>query len=301
MESEGGHTLCFEDFYPLHVLLPRVWSRPPSRSQPCLPPRCKVNQRRVLVEVRNEKPRPALEPSAGPDHPILGNCSATRHISWRNASSWRRSYHAWDAERTLGRKPLDESQTMRVTVEEAAQLLGIEKQSVKKRIQRGKLRSERDGVGTTFVYVDASETVRDEPEDGPGAVRDELLESLREQIGYLQGVIATRDRELALRAEEIRRRDTALEREQQLTAFFAERLRELKAPAHDAAPEASEEAPQSPKSPGRSDTLPDRGGGPESATDEQQGRGPIPEASSPQGATERPQEERSWWRRMFGG
>ena len=145
-----------------------------------------MNQRRALVEVRNEKPRPALEPSAGPDHPILGYCSATRHISWRNASSWRRSYHAWDAERTLGRKVLDESQTMRVTVEEAAQLLGIEKQSVKKRIQRGKLRSERVGVGTTYVYVDTSETARHEAEDGQGAVRDELVDDLREQVSYLR-------------------------------------------------------------------------------------------------------------------
>jgi hypothetical protein len=53
---------------------------------------------------------------------------------------------------------------------------------------------------------------------------------LREQIAYLQGVIATRDRELATRAEEIRRRDEALGREQQLTAAFAERLRALEAP-----------------------------------------------------------------------
>jgi hypothetical protein len=40
----------------------------------------------------------------------------------------------------------------------------------------------------------------------------------------------TRDRELEQRAEEIRRRDAALEREQQLAAIFAERLRELEAP-----------------------------------------------------------------------
>jgi hypothetical protein len=44
-------------------------------------------------------------------------------------------------------------------------------------------------------------------------------------------VIAARDQELALRAEEIRRRDTALEREQQLAAMFADRLRALEAPA----------------------------------------------------------------------
>jgi hypothetical protein len=29
--SEGGITMCLEDFFPLHVLVPRVWSRPPFR------------------------------------------------------------------------------------------------------------------------------------------------------------------------------------------------------------------------------------------------------------------------------
>ncbi len=38
-----------EDLFPLHVLLPRVWSRPPFRSQPCLMARRKVNPRLVLV------------------------------------------------------------------------------------------------------------------------------------------------------------------------------------------------------------------------------------------------------------
>ena len=51
---------------------------------------------------------------------------------------------------------MDEAGTRRVTVEEAAQLLGIEKGSVKKRIQRGKLRSEKDATGTHYVYVDES-------------------------------------------------------------------------------------------------------------------------------------------------
>jgi excisionase family DNA binding protein len=53
---------------------------------------------------------------------------------------------------------MDESQMLRVSVEEAAALLGIEKGSVKKRIQRGKLRSEKDARGTTWVYVYRSET-----------------------------------------------------------------------------------------------------------------------------------------------
>jgi hypothetical protein len=102
------------------------------------------------------------------------------------------------------------------------------------------------------------------------------VEALREQVAYLQGVIATRDQELQQRAEEIRRRDAALEREQQLTAMFATRLGELEAPTVEAT-----EARGSPKSPG--------------ATED-----PTPPSGGPQAATE-PLEQRPWWRRVFGG
>ena len=67
------------------------------------------------------------------------------------------------------------------------------------------------------------------------------MESLRDQVAYLRGVIAVRDQELASRAEELRRRDAALEREQQLTAMFDERLRILQPPTQEPA-----EAPEMP-------------------------------------------------------
>jgi hypothetical protein len=51
------------------------------------------------------------------------------------------------------------------------------------------------------------------------SAQTELVEGLHEQIGYLRGVIATREQERAVRAAEIRRWDRALEREQQLAAF----------------------------------------------------------------------------------
>jgi hypothetical protein len=95
---------------------------------------------------------------------------------------------------------------------------------------------------------------------------------LREQVAYLQGVIATRDRELEQRAEEIRRRDAALEREQQLAAIFADRLRELEAPA----PSEARESPQP-------------------AKDEPERAEPRPDAEETQEGTER----RPWWRRVF--
>jgi excisionase family DNA binding protein len=194
--------------------------------------------------------------------------------------------------RTPGRKILDKSQTMRVTVEEAAQRLGIEKQSVKKRIQRGKLRSERDGSGTTYVYVDTSETARDGPEGGPGAVREELVDELRYRVAYLE-------RQVEEEREARRRADTILAQLSQANAEQARTIRAIEAPASSAETPTESDSPQSPESPGPSDTPPDRGGGPESPTDEQQGRGPIPEGTSPQTGGERP-DGPSWWRRVFG-
>ena len=95
---------------------------------------------------------------------------------------------------------------------------------------------------------------------------------LREQVAYIQGVIATRDGELGQRAEEIRRRDAALEREQQLAAIFAEWLRKLEAPA----PSEARESPLLAKE--------------------------EPERAEPRPTTVESQEsvQRPWWRRVFG-
>jgi len=116
---------------------------------------------------------------------------------------------------------MDESQTIRVSVEEVASLLGIEQGSVKKRIQRGKLRSEKDANGTIWVYVDRAETVRDKSAGQSHTDRDELVAELRRTNELLREVITTRD-------EEIRRRDVIIS---QLTS----RIPELEAP-----PEARE-------------------------------------------------------------
>jgi len=128
---------------------------------------------------------------------------------------------------------VDESQTIRVSVEEASALLGIEKGSVKKRIQRGKLRSEKDPSGVTWVYVDRSETVQDESTRRSQTVRDELVAELRRTNELLREVITTRD-------EEIRRRDVIIS---QLTS----RIPELEAPSEE---RGSPENSGSPGAPG---------------------------------------------------
>jgi hypothetical protein len=172
----------------------------------------------------------------------------------------------------------------RFTVAEAAEILGITAEAVRTRIKRGKLESVKeppDRTGTVYVLleVDAARPNIDPTPQGQDHTsdqterRDELVDALREQVAYLQGVIATRDRELEQRAEEIRRRDTALEREQQLTAMFATRLGEL---------EPAQEARESTEGPGLTETSP-APGGPHATTEWQEtGRG-----------------RRPWWRRVF--
>jgi hypothetical protein len=133
----------------------------------------------------------------------------------------------------------------RVPVAEAAEILGITAEAVRTRIKRGRLQSVKeppDRTGTVYVLLqgdqtgpntDPSSQSQDQTADQTER-RDELVAALREQVAYLQGVVATRDRELEQRTEEIRRRDQALEREQQLTAMFATRLGELEAPTVEA-------------------------------------------------------------------
>jgi len=159
-----------------------------------------------------------------------------------------------------------------VTTREAAEALGISVEAVRKRIEREQLDYERED-NRVYVYLD---DLTESGRDVEGEEANAQVETLREQVAYLRGVIATRDQELALRAEEVRRRDAALEREQQLTAFFAERLRELEAPRGEA-----QEAQASPE------PL----GSPETAVDAT-GRGDVPGAHN---ESQQDQEERLAW------
>jgi excisionase family DNA binding protein len=116
---------------------------------------------------------------------------------------------------------VDESQ-VRVTVTEAAQLLGIERTSVKKRIQRGKLRAEKDAGGTLYVYLDRSETVRDQSQGQSTTKRDELVGELRNRVRSLE-------RRLDEERESRRRADTIIAQLTQANTALSERLRELEA------------------------------------------------------------------------
>jgi excisionase family DNA binding protein len=159
---------------------------------------------------------------------------------------------------------VDESGTRRVTVEEAAQLLGIKEESVRKRVSRGTLRADKDPDGRLLVYVDTSGTVRDEYADQSVTERDELLASKDRIISILEN-------QLEAEREARRRADTIIAQLTQANAALAARVPEL-----EAAQEPSEHAEE-----------PAEG---EAGVQDQPSRREEPRSS-----------EKPWWRRMFGG
>src|SRR5829696_3456506 len=161
----------------------------------------------------------------------------------------------------------DTPRSKRYTVPEAAKVLGIGTDAVRKRIVRGTIAHEKDDDGRVYVYLDIGhDEGHDVKEQAP-----ERVEYLREQIGYLQGVIATRDEELRTRAEELRRRDQDLERRDRIIAALTERI-----------PQALEPPSEAPEAP-------------EAVEEETQSVEPRPATGGAQEGVQRP-----WWRRWFG-
>src|SRR5215212_5006511 len=117
----------------------------------------------------------------------------------------------------------------RLTIQEAAHRLGVSDSAVRKRIKRGALQREKTEDGRVLVYMEPSvlgaEEVRT-PE------RDALISEMQQRLALLE-------RELDVRTEEIRRRDTII-------MNMTEAMKALNPPA----PEDSSEARESPESPG---------------------------------------------------
>jgi hypothetical protein len=154
--------------------------------------------------------------------------------------------------------------TQRVTIAEAARMLGVKEPAIRKRIQRGTLDHDKGEDGRTYVYLDAGIPEGMDtglPASYPG--QDERIGELKDQIDYLRD-------QLAEEREARRRADTIIAQLTQANATLAARIPELEAPT---------EPPDPPDSAGEaSDTAE-----PRSTTEEQQ-----------------EQTSRPWWRRIFG-
>ena len=74
--------------------------------------------------------------------------------------------------------------TRRVTMADAARVLGISKEAVRKRVQRGTLRSDVGGDGRRYVYLPAGPDAERENTDNRSISdpRDELIATLKGQL-----------------------------------------------------------------------------------------------------------------------
>jgi excisionase family DNA binding protein len=115
----------------------------------------------------------------------------------------------------------------RMTVGEAADAMGISSEAVRTRIQRGTLRSVREG-GRVFVLFDRDMT---QPNTDRTDAQTELVDELRARVAFLEA-------ELKIRTEENRRKD-------HLLAAALERIPAIEPPAETReSPETVEGEPE---------------------------------------------------------
>ena len=160
----------------------------------------------------------------------------------------------------------------RVTVDQAARVLGLTVDAIRKRVQRGTIPYEKDPAGRVTILLDSPDsdsTVQDEARDSTGrgpdterliADRDELVEELQDQVAFLR-------RELEARTEETRRKD-------HIIMALTQRVPELESPREEL---------HGPETKGAEATE-----GIDTPTDRGQAETGVQRRS------------RSWWRRFFG-
>ncbi len=133
--------------------------------------------------------------------------------------------------------PTGQSTGHRYTVHEAAVLMGLSVDAVRKRAERGTLKREKAPDGTVYILldVDQSTTGRSTSQQSTGeettTSQSTLVDSLNKQVDYLR-------RELEIRYDELRRKD-------HLLATALERIPAIEPPE---VPEASESAGEDPGS-----------------------------------------------------
>jgi hypothetical protein len=173
-------------------------------------------------------------------------------------------------DRTSERSRTEQDHRRRVTVAEAAELLGITAEAVRTRIKRGKLESVKDPPapgGTVYVLLEADQTRPniDPTSQGQDQTTDQTGPSWEELVEEIHG----RLEDLRVQLEEERKASAELRR---IVAALTQRIPEIEAPR------------------GEREWPTETAGWPE--------RGTSPES---QRGTEQPQERRGFWPRLFGG
>ena len=152
----------------------------------------------------------------------------------------------------------------RATVYEAASVLGLSVDAIRKRIQRGTIPHERHEDGRVYVLLDKGSTMQDQADTPSSAVQDDERRERPGQYGTQELVESLQDQITFLRRE--------LERKDAILLRMTERIPELEA------------------SPAPSEPREDQ----ETASDRETGGDNTTEGS------QEPAKRRSWWRRFFG-
>ena len=132
-------------------------------------------------------------------------------------------------ERVTGHSDESESSQMtgqrRYTVHEAAVLLGLSVDAVRKRAERGSLKREKGPDGTVYIILDTDQSTPGHDESSDESSTSQLVDSLQDQVRYLR-------QELDVRNDELRRKD-------HLLAAALERIPELETPREPSEPPLS--------------------------------------------------------------
>ncbi len=123
----------------------------------------------------------------------------------------------------------------KMTVEKAARSLGIKEESVRKRVRRGKMRSEKSPDGRLYVYVDGTDVVRDGNGDESQGLygdrsRDEPTDAAREVMEAKDETIRILQHQLEEEREARRRVDTIVAQLTRINAALTARVPRFEAP-----------------------------------------------------------------------
>jgi len=145
---------------------------------------------------------------------------------------------------------------------EAADILGVSKEAVRKRVIRGTLRSDTEEDGRRYVYLDAG------GDESPTSAPDALISEMHSRIQFLE--------------DELRRKDAIL-------LNMTEAMKALNRPAQEAPPEARESPQTAEEAPDRAEPQPAMGGTQEGTEHPQQRGGWLA-----------PVDKLPWWQYVLG-
>jgi hypothetical protein len=160
-----------------------------------------------------------------------------------------------------GRTGADKVADDRLTLRQAAAVLGVSESAIRKRVERGTLRSDKGPDGRRYVYLDVAKT-------GDDTVTDKGADA--SVTGERDALISSKDQTIAVLQEQLDAERAAHEQTRRLLGGALERIPAIEAPSN--APEAAE-----------------------TPTAETEGTSPRSDSPGSQTPAQRP-----WWRRVLG-